>query len=322
MRNVVFKAAAVLAASVVAVFIVGCDDVTGPATEFGNAELIYEYVSDSVLYFYLADVSADGDAYLIWACISSTLDPALFLLEPETNDLKLVYSGSEWGFYEPKLSPDKQNVFFSELSGIYVVPVAGGDPRLVYGSGLAPTPVQWLDEDTVLMYVIEDRWKVNRLNINTLEVETLFDLDDLELLDGVASLNIWTIYFSADEDYFVLNGMRSEEEFGPSESFSRIYDTGTLEYQEYVRGENGIDYLPDGPWSPDGTKIAISLTNTDRMHLGYFDVDTSEPIMVFSSYKLLFNPTYEVIWSADGKHFLASEYRDDNILRVFAVDVE
>jgi hypothetical protein len=44
--------------------------------------------------------------------------------------------------------------------------------------------------------------------------------------------------------------------------------------------------------------------------------------MFSSSYKLLFNPFYEVIWSTDGKKMLGSEDRDDNILRVFAIDAE
>lgn len=310
MRNVVLKAAAVLAASVVAVFIVGCDDVTGPATEFGNAELIYEYVSDSVLYFYLADVSPDGDVYLIWACISSTLDPALFLLEPETNDLKLVYSGSEWGFYEPKLSPDRRNVVFTELYGIYVVNTDGGEPQRIYWQGLDPTATQWIDNETVLIYVGEGGWKVKTVNVNTLEVNTLLSVD---------TSTVDYVYVSPDGKYlFVKGGIQEGDEFNPLRNFFRIYDTETWEYDEY-RPEN---YYPSGPWSPDGTKIAIGVTNSQRTHLGYFDVATSEQIMVFSSYKLLFNyPAYLVIWSPDGR-MLGSEDRDDNVLRVFAVDVE
>jgi len=301
-------------------FYAGCNDVTGVDDEFGEVELLYEFTFEKVSYPYLVDASIDGEFHLIWGHVEGKSERALFYLEPETGKLATIVSSSELTFYGPRLSPDKKNVFFSELSGIYVVPVAGGEPRLVYGSGLNPTPVQWLDEDTFLMYVIEDRWVVNTLNINTLEVETLFDLDDLDLVGGVWSVDVWAICLSPDRKFLSLNGMRSKEEFGPSESFSRIYDTRTLEYKEYVRGENGIGYLPDGPWSPDGTKIFINVSNPDA-HLGYFDFATSDDVMVFRSKKLDIGH-YPGIWSPDGKKLLASEDRDDNILRVFALDAE
>jgi Tol biopolymer transport system component len=323
MRNLLFKATAAFAAGVVGVYILGCD-ATGPPTEFGNAELIYEYVSGSVSYFYLADVSPDGNTYLIWACISSTLDPALFLLEPETDDLKLICSGPEWTYYRPKLSPDRKNVLFSELSAVYVVPVAGGEPRRINLEGLDPEPMQWVDDETVLFIVAEWNspedygWKVKTINVYTLEVNTL-----ISVIIKSTGFTVSNAYLSPDGKYLSVNGIYKEgDEFSSDIYFFRIYDTETGEYKEYVLGEDGIDYHPDGRWSPDGNKVGTAVTTSDRTYLGYFDVGTSEQIMSFSSYKLLFNPFYEVIWSADGKKMLGSEDRDDNILRVFAIDVE
>jgi Tol biopolymer transport system component len=292
--------------------IISCNDATGPPTEFGHAELIYKYVSDSVFYFYVADVSPDGDAYLIWAYISSTMDPALFLLNLETNDLKLICSGPKWTFYEPKLSPDKKNVVFMDLSGIYVVNTNGGEPRRIYGHGLQSTSTQWVDEETVLMYVLEDWWDINTINVNTLEINTLFT---------VIGTDVRSTYLSPDGEYLFVKG-EAPEPGNPDDYYNlfRIYDTETWEYEEYVPGENDINYLPDGPWSPDGTKIGtVTGPNT---HLRYFDVEAEADVMVFRSDKLLLTPYFHVIWSPDGKHFLASEDRDDNILRVFAIDVE
>jgi hypothetical protein len=44
---------------------------------------------------------------------------------------------------------------------------------------------------------------------------------------------------------------------------------------------------------------------------------------VFYSEKLIFHPIYAgSIWTRDSRKVLASEDRDDNILRVFAIDAE
>jgi hypothetical protein len=321
MSNRNLKAAAAFAAGGFAVYIVGCEDIIGVADEYGTVELIYEYVSDTLSYFYLADISSEGNTYLITAYDESNDEKGLFILEPEASDLNLIFSGpfesgSGWSFALPKLSPDKKNVVFAELSGIYVVPVSGGEPRRIYWQGLQPTPAQWIDDETVLIYVITGSWEIKTVNINTLEVNTLLVYD--EPMGGY----IMTISLSPDGKYLFLTGERQEgDEFSPSYYYFQIIDTDTWEYEEYR-----TDCFWNGPWSPDGNRICILEHHPDVVSgyrfYKYYDFTTGEEVPVFYSKKLIFNPIYRGVWSADGTKLLASEKRDDNILRVFAIDAE
>jgi|GEM_PF-1817612 len=315
MANRTLNVAIVLAATIATfALIIGCDDATGPGTEFGHAELIYELISDDMYNIRLADVSLDGDMYILRTYNYETKERGLWYLEPAEGEPFVIGEDTTSWWGSPKLSPDKENVVYQEKSGIYVVPVAGGEPRRIYGQGLDPTATQWLDDDTVLMYVLEGRWDINTIDVNTLEVNTLLT---------VVEADVWFTYLSPDGKHLFVGG-DAPEPGNPDDYYHlfRIYDTETWEYEEYIIGEDGIDYVPSGPWSPDGTKIAISAMSKQRTYLGYFDLATSDEKMFFSSYKLLFNGLYKAIWSPDGRHFLASEERDDNILRVFAVDVE
>jgi hypothetical protein len=77
-----FKAVAVITAGIIGAYVVGCDDVTSPVTEFGNAELIYELVSDDMYNIRLEDVSRDGNMYILRAYNSETKEGGLWYLEP------------------------------------------------------------------------------------------------------------------------------------------------------------------------------------------------------------------------------------------------
>jgi Tol biopolymer transport system component len=325
MRNVLFKAAAAFVAVVIGVYITGCDGITGPPTEFGNTDLIYEFVSDDMYNIRLVDASLNGEMYILRTYNAETKERGLWYLETDNGDPKLIGENTSNWWGSPKLSPDKKNVVFEEGSGIYVIPVVGGEPRRIQVDGLDPEPMQWVDDETVLFIVAEWNnpedygWKVKTVDVYTLEVNTL-----LSVVIKSTGFAVSNAYLSPDDKYISVNGIYKEgDEFSRDIYFFRLYDTETSEYKEYVLGEDGLDYHPDGRWSPDGTKIGTAVTTAERTYLGYFDVPTSEQIMFFSSYKLLFEPVmYEVIWSDDGKKMLGSEDRDDNILRVFAIDVE
>lgn len=325
MTVITYKAAAaVSAAAALGTLIVACNDVTVPPTEFGQAELIYEYISEEgVTYFYLADVASDGTYLLAGYTHEDPWERGLFLLDPEVGGLELIYSSKEYYFSpELMLSPDKGHVAFAELPGIYVVPVAGGEPRRIYWQGLNPTPAQWIDDETVLIYVIIDYWEIKTVNINTLEVNTLLVHDEAYGPSG----GINGISLSPDGKHLFVAGDRREgDEWSPEYYFFQIFDTETWEYEEYR-----TDCYTNRFWSPDGSKISIFQYSDPQGAPGgyfiykYFDFATGEEVTVFysASEKLEFNDVYGGTWSPDGKHFLASEDRDDNILRVFALSAE
>jgi dipeptidyl aminopeptidase/acylaminoacyl peptidase len=298
-------------------------DATGPTTEFGHAELIYEYVSGPGLNFDLADASPDGSMYLLFGYNKLTGEDALYYLEPDVGELEVILSGSSgWYAFNAKLSPDKENVVF-EFGDVFVVPITGGEPRRIYDEGVDPTATQWVDNETVLILVFEwdspedYGWKVKTVNVNTLEVTTLLSITR----KGWPVSSVFSSYLSSDGKYLFVNGKYQEGvDFDPFFHFFHIYDTETWEYEEYILGEGGIDNFPDGPWSPDGKKIAIF--DGPGTYIGYFDVETCDDVMVFHSYKLDLEWYYGLIWSVDGKRLLASEDRDDNMFRVFAIDVE
>jgi hypothetical protein len=324
MANRTFKAALVCAAAIgTFALIIGCDDATGPSTEFGHAELVYGYVSDSDSSLDLADAAPDGSIYLVRGYNRVTGEHALYYLEPDVGELEVILSESSgWRPTNARLSPDKKNVVF-EFGYVFTVPTTGGRPRLIYDEGCDPTPTQWVDDETVLILVFdwngpEDYgWKVKTVDVNTLEVNTLLSVTR----EGWPVSSVYSSYLSSDGKYLFVNGEYQEGvDFDPYFYFFHIYDTETWEYEEYILGEEGIDHFPDGPWSPDGKKIAIS--SGPGTYIGYFDVETCDDVMVFRSYKLDLEWYYGYTWTADSKRLMASEERDDNILRVFAVDVE
>jgi WD40 repeat protein len=311
MRNVLLKAAAGFVAGVVGIYTFGCDDATGPGTEFGQAELIYELESDH-LKLTLVDAIGDSEFYLLRGYNETTDETGLWYVEPPAKEPILIasseYSQTSGWWANAKISPDKKNVVFQEKSGIYVIPLSGGDPRVIYGQGLDPTPAQWIDDETILIY---SENQIKTVNVYTLEVATVLAIEY-----GIRAASL-----SSDGSRLFVNGEYQEgDEFSPWRYFFRIYDTATWEYNGYVLGEDGIDHFPDGPWSPDGTKLAI-FTGPGT-HIGYFDTNTEDDVMVFRSDKLVLEWIFGLMWTPDSKKVLASEERDDNILRVFAVDVE
>jgi WD40 repeat protein len=309
-------AAAVLAAAWFGLLIVGCNSATDPSDdEFGSAELIYEINLGFISHAVLTDTSYGNEMYIIAGNDEINNEHGLWYIEPPESEIKLIISRPSWWLANSKLSPDKGNVVFEEKSGIYVVPVSGGEPRRVYGQGLDPTPAQWIDEETFLMYVGEETWKIKTVNINTLDVVTLFSVP-------IGAGDVRDISLSPDGKYLFLTGERQEgDEWSSSYYFFQVYDTETWEYEEHR-----TDCFGNGPWSPDGSKVSIfgsyPYPYSGYKIYKYFDFATGEEVPVFYSTKLVFNAYHGGIWNPDGKHFLASEDRDDNILRVFAVDVE
>jgi hypothetical protein len=298
---------AVLAA-VAGIAFVGCDGVTGPGDEFGTAELIYELSNDTVGYPSLKDASPDIDSFLIKGYDEESRERQLWMVNLPDGEPALIAADKNSWFGFPILSPDKENVVFSEGDGIYVLSVSGGEPKRIYSSGFGSQPFQWLDNETVLTnyanYVIT-------VNINTLEVETLIYFEP----EDIASIT--SVYLSPDSTLLACSLEFSGPECSTAGSFNvggyvfRIYNTDTWAYNEIslatgiVRG-----------WSPDGAKIQCSVEG-----LGYYDLESGEFVTVFKSSKLILD-CYYAFWTQDSKHIITSAKDDNGDLRVYSVTVD
>jgi Tol biopolymer transport system component len=244
-------AVAVYAAAAVGMFLsFGCDDQITPPPEdpeFGTAELIYTLDSEVIYGAGLVDVSADGSTYVLKSYDENTKERSLWILDVPDGEPRLIASDPYhwWGY--ATLSPDKENVVFANGDGIYVIPVAGGEARLVYGNVIFAGAFQWLDNETVLLLTLEDRWYVKTVNINT--YQTGFDLPIYS--DYGHSVN--SPYLSPDGSELFVAIIERREDFGPEYYYGRIYDTDTWDYVQYE-----LPSAVNGPWSPDATKVSFN----------------------------------------------------------------
>lgn len=306
--------AAVYSAATVGTFLsFGCDDQIIPPPEdpeFGTAELIYTLSSDVIYKATLSDVSAGGSTYVLKSYDENTGERSLWILEVPDGEPRLIASDPYhwWGY--ATLSPDKENVVFANGDGIYVIPVAGGEARLVYGNVVCAEASQWTDNETVLLLTLEDRWYVKTVNINT--YQTGFDLPIYS--DYGHSVN--SPYLSPDGSELFVAIIERREDFGPEYYYGRIYDTDTWDYVQYE-----LPSAVNGPWSPDATKVSLKTSASDN-YIRYFDVVNEEVIAVFHSNKLVFDSYRYGWWTPDGRYIIASAKSDDGDLMVYRVLAE
>jgi WD40 repeat protein len=308
-RIKVTVAVAVYSAAAVSIFLAsGCDDQITPPPEdpeFGTAELIYTLSSDVIYKAALSDVSADGGTYVLRSYDENTKERSLWILEVPDGEPQLIASDPDhwWGY--ATLSPDKENVVFANADGIYVIPVSGGEARLVYGNVIWAGAFEWTDNETVLIVTAEDRWYIKTVNINTLEVNTLVDILDNKVHSAALSPNGDKLYVSCEHD--------PDFDLGEQYYYVRIYDTDTWDYYEYI----DMPSYGNGPWSPDGTKVSLLSANN---YLRYYDIYKNEPVDIFHSNKLILSG--RGWWTPDGKYIIASAKSDDGDLMVYRVLAE
>lgn len=301
---------AVVYVILVATGLVGCDDqITPPEdSEFGTAELIYTLSSDVIYDATLSDVSADGSTYVLKSYDENTKERSLWVLEVPDGEPQLIASDNElwWGYSRATLSPDKDNVVFTDLEGVYVVAVSGGEPRLVYGAVIDAKAYEWVDNENVLIITLEgDGWNIKTVNINTLETNTLVSIQENGVSSAALSPDGDKLFVSCEHD--------PDFDLGPQYYYARIYDTDTWEYEEYI----DIPSWGNGPWSPDGTRVSLLSTNN---YIRYYDIYTNEPIDIFHSNKLLLSG--RGWWTPDGRYIIASAKSDDGDLMVSRVLAE
>ena len=298
-----------------AAVIVGCE--TPFEYELRTERLIYEMEWDNNMdYITLVDVSLDGTLYILVARYIETEVWTMWYLEPASTEPVLITddTGLSW-FGNSTLSPNQENIVFSTSSGIYVIPLTGGEPKMIYRGVLDPEVMSWKDNETVYVYDFNANpfvsgYEVKSININTLETEVIIEIVKP---DDFWSFNIDGAWISPVNGELAVTGMYNYEEFGLPTFFLRIYNSEMTGYKVFTNCE----LFPNRPWSPDGTKIGLGWCD----ELGYFDVADGKYVSVWRSNELQFY-TSAGDWLGDSRTMLASENRDDNILRVYAVSVE
>jgi WD40 repeat protein len=303
----------VTAAAGVVFLVLGCDDQIIPPpedAEFGTAELIYTLSSDVIYNATLSDVSADGGTYVLKSYDENTEERSLWILEIPEGEPQLIASDNElwWGYSRATLSPDKDNVVFTDPEGVYVVPVSGGEPRLVYGAGIDAKAYEWVDNENVLIITLEGNgWNIKTVNINTFETNTLVSIQENGVSSATLSPNGDKLFVSCEHD--------PDFDMGPQYYYARIYDTDTWDYYEYI----DMPSYSNGPWSPDGTKV--SLLSADN-YVRYYEIEKNEPVDIFHSNKLIFYGYRYGWWTPDGKYIIASAKSDDKDLMVYRILAE
>jgi WD40 repeat protein len=312
--NVTVTAAVYSAAAGVVFLVFGCDDSITPPPEdpeFGTAELIYTLSSDVIYNATLSDVSANGGTYVLKSYDENTEERSLWILDVADGEPRLIASDPDhwWGY--ATLSPDKTNIVFEDPDGIYILPVNGGEPWLVYAKVIDAQPYAWIDNDKVLLVTAEDRWYVKTVNINTLETYTLTSIKDNNVHSAALSPNGDKLFVSCEHD--------PDFDLGEQYYYARIYDTDTWEYEEYI----DMPSAGSGPWSPDATKVSyIEITSVPGSYVRYFDIANEEVIDVFHSNKLVFYGYRYGWWTPDGRYIIASAKNDDGDLKVYRVLAE
>lgn len=277
---------------------IACEDtVTAPET-IGSAELVYELDIDVIPHPDLADVSADNSLYVIKGWIEEPYDHQLWYVKPPEAPVMLA-STDDFGYGFPIVSPDNRNIVYEGGDGLYLIPVTGGAPRLVFPKKGDAQPFQWIDNERVLISSAEmDGWHIRELNVNTTVSTTLLQFDPEEVH------SLWRAYMSPDGKYI---GM-----YGEGIKF-RLYDLDTGGFEVF---DFGWSYCYK--WSPDGSKM---LHNRH-----YFDLASGELVEYYR------NPRLELDffvggWTPDGKKVFAGERHSYNIyeydtFKVYEVTVE
>ncbi len=271
---------------------ISCDNST-EANKTGNARLLYQLEKGTIPRPNLKDVSIDGSLYIVKGYDTDTKERQLWYIEPP-NEPVLIGSDSEWGLGFPKISPDKLNVVYEDFDGVYVIPISGGEPNLIFPKFIDAQPHQWLDNETVLIDSLEDVWYVKTVDINTRETTTVLDL-------GANDIN--SVCMSPDRQFL---GVTVNSQF-------RLYEMDTMRYKEYYGTHSCY------AWSPDGTKI--------RFHNEYMDFETDEFITYYEPNADPELSLYYAAWGSNSNSIIAGEQHYYNIynydyFRIYEISIE
>jgi hypothetical protein len=291
------KVVAVLLIAVAALFY-DCDDPVAPQPpdNFGTFELIYELDMDVIPRASLADVSDDNQMYIVRGYIEEpVVEQSLWYVEPPDDPVMLGTSTENWwGF--PVLSLDKKNIAYEDRGGLYVIPISGGAPYLIFDKMVDAQPFQWLDNETVMFSSMEgDGWYIKKVNVNTLEVDTIIHF-------GMEVNDVWQAHMSPDGKYLGVSG---------SWHF-RLYDLDTGEYETFDFGQSYCY-----KWSPDGSLMLHGNS--------YFDLSTGKLTEYSRNEKLELSFIYGA-WTPDGKKAIFGEkhyygQHEYDKLRIYEVTV-
>jgi dipeptidyl aminopeptidase/acylaminoacyl peptidase len=190
----------------------------------------------------------------------------------------------------PALSPDGRQVAYALEGRIYLVPVAGGEPRAVTTGGSSASQPYW-PRDGGTLYFISDRTGLNQLW--KLPVESFGEAVQVTHLDrGVDSINLspdeTRLLLSFDDETkdaepagedagvqtrepWVITGLHFKEDAGegyltqPPSEHLYVYDIAAQKLTQITTGRYAES---DAAWSPDGKRV-VFVSNRDDPDAGY-----------------------------------------------------
>lgn len=189
------------------------------------------------------------------------------------------------------ISPDGKYLAYRN-SGIWILPMDGGEPFQVCDDGLADI-FSWKPDSTAVVYgtFYGTEGRLKEVDINT--------TNERLLLSAGYYKDFISGYYSPDSAKMLVAIYESLDFDNAFEV--AVYDTSSWEKEEtllYTKTSNAPCYIYAGPWSPDGTKfLLITFGKGMDKYVDYYDLETNGVKPVTTTPRTV----TDARWSVDGE---------------------